>query len=294
MTSIAQNLIDAVSFGGLYALLALGVALIFGIMRLVNFAHGELIMVGGYAVVLLSGVTLGARIALVIAIVAAVALVIERTAIRPVRHADPATLLITSFAIGYLMQSLAVLILGSLPRTTNLSDGLSENFEVAGVTIQKLDVVTIVTMAALLLALAGFLGRTRMGLQMRAAAEDFRMARILGVRSNAVIALAFAISGALAAIASILIIARSGVADPQMGSAPILVALIATVLGGLGSLRGAVLGGFVLGFLTVALQAYLPLDLRSYRDAFAYGAVFLVLLLRPQGLFVRAGTGERL
>lgn len=294
MTVVVQNGIDAISLGSLYALLALGVALVFGIMGLINFAHGELIMAGGFALVYLGHPAWPILVAATLAIVVVLALAIERASFRPVRGANPITLLVTSFALSYLLQNLAQLIFGSIPRVTSLWTGLSEAFTIRSVSIPKLDVVTVGGTLVLLLALTLFLNRTRLGVQMRAAAENFRMARVLGVRANTVIATAFALSGLLAGVAAILLVARTGVVTPTMGSGPVLVAFIATVLGGMGSLRGAVLGGFVVGAITVALQAYLPLELRYYRDAFAYAAVIAMLLLRPQGLIVAKGVVARI
>jgi branched-chain amino acid transport system permease protein len=293
MHSLVQNIVDALTFGSLYALFALGIALVFGIMRLINFAHGSLIMIGGFALVLLDGVPLVLRLPLVLAIVVVAALAMERVAFRSVRDASPATMLITSFALSYLLQSLAILILGTLPRSTNLLSGLTKSFDIAGISVQWLDVVTIVVTIALLVALTAFLARTSIGVQLRAAAEDFRMARVLGVRANSVVATAFAISGLLAGVASVLLVAQGGVVSTEIGAGPVLVAFIATVLGGMGSMRGAVLGGLALGAITVALQAYLPVELRYYRDAFAYSAVIAVLLMRPQGLFVAASVRTR-
>jgi branched-chain amino acid transport system permease protein len=286
VTLLLQNAIDAVSVGSLYALFALGIALIFGIMRLINFAHGELIMVGAFALYLGRHLPWPVQIAVTLGACVAVALLMERIAFRPVRGADATTLLITSFAVSFFLQNLAIMIFGSLPRTANVSTTLSESFSLGALSIPWLDVLTISVTLALVTALGAFLGKTTVGLQMRAAAEDFRMARVLGVRANVVIATAFGISGVLAAAASVLLMIQTGTVTPTVGSSPVLIAFIATVLGGMGSLRGAVLGGMLLGVLTVALQAYLPLELRYYRDAFAYGAVILMLVVRPQGLVV--------
>ncbi|HEV7641689.1 MAG TPA: branched-chain amino acid ABC transporter permease [Gaiellaceae bacterium] len=286
MTLLLQNAIDAISVGSLYALFALGIALIFGIMRLINFAHGELIMVGSFALYLGRNLPWPVLIAIAIAACVVIALLMERIAFRPARGADATTLLITSFAVSFFLQNLAIMIFGSLPRTANISTRLSESFSAGALTIPWLDIVTIGVTAFLVVALGAFLGRTSVGLQMRAAAEDFRMARALGVRANVVIATAFAISGVLAGTASALLMIQTGTVTPTIGSSPVLIAFIATVLGGMGSLRGAVLGGLLLGVLTVALQSYLPLELRYYRDAFAYGAVILMLIARPQGLVV--------
>ena len=280
---VIQHAIDAISSGSLYALLALGVALIFGVMRLINFAHGELIMAGAYALVLIA-LPAPALVPITLVSVIALALAMERIAFRPVRQASPATLLVTSFALSYLLQSVAALIWGSLPRTTDFASGLNGSFRIGSIAIQKLDVVIVGTTLALLAALSLLLGRTTIGRQMRAAAEDFRMARVLGIRANTVIASAFAVSGLLAGVASILLVAQTGTATPTMGINAVLFAFIATIVGGMGSLPGAVLGGFCLGALTVALQASLPLELRAYRDAFVFAIVLAVLVIRPQGL----------
>ena len=286
MRFLLQNFINALSYGSIYALYALGIALIFGIMQLINFAHGELIMVGAYSVVLLGSAPWPLLLLATVAIVVVFALVMERIAFRPVRGAKPGTLLITSFALSYLLQNVATVVFGALPKSTSFATSLSESLSGGKVSFAKYDVLTVVVTFGLLVLLGGFLSRTRVGVEMRAAAEDFRMARVLGVKANVVIATAFAISGILAAAASVLLVIQTGSVTPTMGSTPVLVAFVATVLGGIGSLRGAVLGGYLLGFVTVALQAYLPLELRYYRDAFAYGAVIAMLLIRPQGLIV--------
>lgn len=286
VTSVLQNVIDAVSQGSLYALFALGIALIFGIMRLINFAHGELIMCGAYALTVVSGPPLVVRILATMGVVVAVALAMERVAFRPVRGANPATLLVTSFAVSYLLQNLAILIFGSVPRSTTVSSALNESITIGSLQVPKLQLVTIATTVVLLVALGAFLNRTSTGAEMRAAAEDFRMARLLGVRANVVIATAFGISGLLAGVAAVLLVAQTGTVTAGMGLTPVLFAFIATILGGMGSLKGAVIGGFVLGALGVALQATLPLEARPYRDAFLFAAVLAIMVARPQGLVV--------
>ena len=156
---------------------------------------------------------------------------------------------------------------------------LTRSVDIGGYTVQNIDLVTVGVTAGLLAAFGLFLGRTRLGVQMRAAAENFTMARLLGVRADTVIAAAFAASGLLAGVASIILVQQTGIMQP--------------ILGGLGSLVGAVVGGYFLGGLTVALQATLPLAYRSYRDAFVFGIVLLVLFLRPQGLLVHRSTYTR-
>jgi branched-chain amino acid transport system permease protein len=294
MTEVLQHIIDGLSIGSLYALFALGIALIFGIMGLLNFAHGELIMTGGFTMVLLSSAGWIVMILGTLVVVVVVALLIERVAFRPVRGADPITLLVTSFALSYLLQHLAEIIFGSVSKTVDVSQSLSSSIHLGSLSIPKLDLITIAVTLLLLAGLTAFLARTRMGVQMRAAAESFSMARLLGVRANNVIAVAFMLSGVLAAVASLLLVAQTGAVTNTIGASPVLVAFIATVLGGIGSLRGAVLGGFLLGFLTVALASYLPLELRYYRDAFVYTAVIAMLLLRPQGLIVAKNVVTRI
>jgi branched-chain amino acid transport system permease protein len=284
-----ETIFDAIGTGSLYALFALGIALIFGVMRLINFAHGELIMIGAYALLYVTDQPWPVIVAATVGMTVVFALTMERVAFRPVRGANPATLLITSFAVSYVLQNLAALVFGALPKTADLSPVFLEAFTVGGYTIPKRSVITLVVTLVLLILLAAFLFKTRLGLQMRAAAEDFTMARLVGVRANTVIATSFAISGALAGVASILFVAQTGVVTPSMGSFPVLVAFMATVLGGMGSLPGAVVGGFILGGLTVFLQTYLPIELSYYRDAFVYATVIALFLIRPQGLIVARG-----
>jgi branched-chain amino acid transport system permease protein len=290
-TFLLQTSVDAISLGALYALITLGMAIVFSIMRLVNFAHGELLMIAGYALIAFGSVPLGLMIIATLVVVVVAALAMERVAFRPVRDSDPATLLITSFAISFLLQNLARLIEGSEPKTITLSGDLLQSWTLGSIHIQKVQALTLVTTIVAVVALSLFVNRTRMGVQMRAAAEDFGMARLLGVRANRVIAVAFALSGLLAAIAGTLLVAQTGAVTPTMGLTPVLVGFVASVLGGIGSLRGAVIAGMLLGIVATLLQAYLPVELRYYRDAFTYGAVLLALILRPEGL-VRVRTRQ--
>jgi branched-chain amino acid transport system permease protein len=283
MSQVAQYTIDGISLGSLYALFALGIGLIFGIMQLINFAHGELIMIGGYVLVFALAPT-PIRVLVVVLIVIFFALAMERVAFRPIRGASLETLLVTSFAVSFFLQNLAILTIGGLPRSARVLPALTGTVSIGGFPFRLLDLVTIAVTAVLLIALVLFLGKTRLGVQMRAAAENFRMARALGVRANTIVATAFAISGLLAAVASVFLVAQTGVVRPTMGLAPVLGAFIATIIGGLGSLSGAVLGGYLLGALTVALHVGLPPALNPYRDAFVFAAVVAILIVRPQGL----------
>lgn len=283
---IIQTAVDAVSLGSLYALFALGIGLIFGVMQLINFAHGELIMITGYALVLVAGVWLPGEVIVGIGAAMVFAVAMERVAFRPVRGANPATLLVTSFAVSVILQSAAEMLFGSLPRGVNVSTTLAEYVRVGPILIPKLSIVTVAVTLGFLVSFSAFLKRTPLGIQMRAAAENFPMARLMGVRANRVVASAFLLSGLLAGLAGFLVVAQTGSVSPNMGVSIVVIAFVATILGGMGSLVGSVVGGFVLGGVTVVLQTVLPLELLPFRDAFVFGLVFVMLILRPQGLIV--------
>lgn len=272
---------------------ALGIALVFGVMRLINFAYGELIMMAGYVVVLFTGPPL--LIVVIAAILTGVvlSLFMERIAFRPIRGADATTLLVTSFAVSYLLQNIAALSFSSIPKSLNFLPSLSGVFQIGSLTVPRLGIVTISTVAVLGVALVAFLKATLLGVKMRAAAEDFEMCRLLGVGANEVIAVAFGLSGLLASVAAILYVAQTGTVTPTIGVTPLVYAFVATIIGGMGSLLGAALGGMILGSSQVALQVILPDSLQPYRDAFVFAVVLAVLVARPSGLIVAAGQVKR-
>jgi branched-chain amino acid transport system permease protein len=293
IVNIVQSLVDAISVGSLYALTALGIGLIFGVMRLINFAHSELIMLTGYTLLLFASEPAVVAVLGGLVVAVAVALMTERVAFRPLRGADPTTLLIASFALSFFIQKLVALTVGSKTKGVNFLPSLGEQIVVAGVRLQLLKMVTIIITVLLLAALSWFLKRTRYGREMRAAAENFRMAQLLGVRGNRVISLAFAISGILAATVAFLFVSQSGFLEPRMGLQLVAIAFVGTVIGGLGSLVGAAVGGFIVGAATVLLQFALPYGLREFREVFVYLMVIFILLVRPQGLVPSAGLRQR-
>lgn len=293
---ILQFLINALSLGGLYALMALGLALVYSILRLVNFAYGELVMVGGYTLLVVGQAAsvpwlIVAALAIFVAVLTS--LLLERVAFRPVRHASPNTMLITSFAVSALLQNAALLFVSPRTRAVRIPSFFIENIRVGGLLISKSNIVTVVVSLALLGLLTVFLRRTILGSALRAAADDFVMTRLLGIRANLVIATAFAISGCLAGVVSLFWIGRSGSVIPQIGLTPVLIAFVASVIGGMGSLTGAAVGGYLLGFVTIALNTLLPQALLEFRQAFVFAVVILVLLFRPQGLISGAYSAER-
>lgn len=288
-----QIAIDAISLGAIYALAALGIGLIFSIMRLINFAHGELIMVGGFCLYSLAGQPLLVMAVAAILVCAVAALGMEQLAFRPLRKAKPGTLLISSFAVSYLLQHIALMIFGSRPVGMDFLGFLSDSVEFAGLRVPKLQIAAVLVTTVLLTALALFFKYSRMGVQMRAAAENFTMARLVGVKANQVIAMAFAMSGILASFVSMYLVAQTGNVSYKMGVSILLVAFVASVVGGLGSLVGAAIGGLLVGVLSVVLQSLLPIDLRPYRDAFVFLAFIAFLVWRPQGLMTRRADMER-
>jgi len=277
---------NALSLGGIYALLALGLAVVYSILGLINFAHGALMTLTGYVLVFAAMIGLpflaAAPLAALTVMIAAVLL--ERIAFRPVRGAGGATMLLTSFAVAVLLQLAFQLFISTRPQIVPLPALLTSTIELGGFAIGVNRVISVIVAIVVLLALNQFLRRTTIGLAMRAAAEDFDVTRLMGIRANRVISAAFALSGLLASIAAILWMAQRSSVDPLMGLVPVLKAFIATTLGGLGSLQGAVMGGLLLGAIEIYLAAYLPDAALPYQGALTLGLVILVLVIRPQGL----------
>ncbi|MER8445539.1 branched-chain amino acid ABC transporter permease [Mesorhizobium sp. M1066] len=283
---IAQQIINAVSLGGVYALLALGLAIVFSIVGLINFAHGELMTLSGY--VLLASLVLGFPfpVAVLVAVScgALAAVAMERIAFRPMRGASVTSLLLTSFAVSSLLKVVFQNGISARPQAVAMPGWMTGAFSFGDFTIGVGPSISIVVSALALIALEVFLRRSVTGTAMRAAAEDFDVVRLMGIPASRIIATAFLLSGLLAGLAAMLWVAQRASVDPLMGFTPVLKAFIAAVVGGLGSLPGAVAGGFLLGIIEVLLQATLPGAIAPYRDAIVLSGVIAVLLVRPQGL----------
>ena len=284
-----QQAVNALSLGGTYALLALGLAMVFSVLGLINFAHGELMTLSGYGLVLAAALGLPFLPAVVLAVAVAMvsAVAMERIAFRPVRNASMATMLLTSFAVSVIIQVLFQNLISARPQPVPVPSALTGAVSIAGLDIGTIQLVSIAATVLLLAGLTLFLRRSLLGMAMRAAAVDFPVTRLMGVNANRVVAAAFAVSGLLAGVAGVLWVAQRGSVDPLMGFAPVLKAFIAVVLGGIGSLSGAVVGGFALGIIEVSLRALLPDDALPFRDAIALSLVIAVLLARPDGLVGR-------
>jgi branched-chain amino acid transport system permease protein len=285
--SVIQNLIDGLGVGATYALLAIGVSMLFGVMHLVNFAHGELLTVGAYVMYYLRQREVSWLVVVPAAIAAAVLLSvsIELVAFRRVRQASPFTLLLTSFAVEILSHSIWRIWLGSKQKPFAAPQIAFDTFSVGSLTIEWWDVISIVVAFLAFGATAWVLKHTLFGVSLRAAAEDFDAARLMGVKANRVISGAFAFAGLLAGIAGSLYLLRRGSADPRMGADPLLKAVIAAIIGGLGSLKGAVIGGLALGVAEVFVRSALPSGIEGLTDAFVFVAIAILFVVRPQGLF---------
>jgi branched-chain amino acid transport system permease protein len=285
----AQQVINALSLGSTYALLALGLAMVFSILGLINFAHGELVTIAGYTMYLLGlvDVPFGGQVVGAIAAGSLAAVLMERVAFRPLRGASFITLIFTSFGISIVIQNLFVALISPRQRGVAFPDAFDKSFHVGAYTVSALQLMTTAACLGALALLTLFLRRTTSGLGMLAASQDFQVTRLMGISADRVIALAFALSGALAAIAAIFITARRGTVDPFMGFTPVLKAFVASVIGGLGSLSGAVVGGFLLAAIEVSLDATLPQSALPFRDAFALLIVVVILYARPDGILRR-------
>ena len=286
MTELLQQLVDGIGRGSIYALLALGIAVIFGVMHLVNFAHGELITVSAYVGYALFTLGLDWRV-LVPAILASSMLTsvgIEFAAFRWVRNSSDFTMVLTSFGVHFVVQAVFVMAVSANRRAFARPGWLFETVSVGGVNLEIYDLVVI---GFTLITLAGtvwLVRRTMFGMTLRAAAEDFEAARLMGVRSNRVIQGAFVLSGFLAGVASIFWLMRTGQADPTAGLTPMLKGVLAALIGGLGSLGGAVLGGLALGLVEVLLISRLPDGLVGLTDGMVFVCIALLFVFRPQGM----------
>lgn len=294
---IFQLLINALALSGIYILLALGLAMVYSILGLINFAHGELLTLSVYAFVGASAMGFPIWIACLAAIVAGIlgAILMELVGFRLLRGASLETLLLSSFAISIVLQMLFALLISPKAIPVPIPDLLRTKLEFGAYSIGTLELIgTIVTIVSVAL-LGLMLKRSKLGISMLAAGSDFEMSRLNGVRANRMYIFAFAVSGALAAIAGLLWAFKRGSIDPSMGLTPVIAAFLAVVLGGLGSLNGAVLGGLFLGCSEVILNAILPPEIAPFRFTFVVIIVVIVLLVKPNGLlskFRSAGLRE--
>jgi branched-chain amino acid transport system permease protein len=290
-----QTLADGVALGAIYALMAVGIGLVFGVLRLVNFAYGQLVMAGAFALALASqwGWPLWAGIVLCFAVVLTLSVAMEHLVFRPLRGHSPAVMLVATFAIAFLLQSIALRWCGSLGKIASSLAFLNRPWTISDVDIRKITIVAVIVAALCLLLLHLLLERTEVGLHMRAASMDFATSRMLGVRANRVISFAVLISGALAAVVAVMLTVQTPLVTPDFALRDTIVVLAGVVVGGLNRPIPATLGGFTIGFATGVLGGALPTNQSQYLPTFVFVAVILVLLVRPRGLFDFSRSVER-
>jgi branched-chain amino acid transport system permease protein len=292
MTTFLQQLVNGLSLGSIYALIALGYTMVYGVLRLINFAHGDVYMVGAYAGYYLSRRLRGAEPSLTSALIvmlvsmlacAVLGILIERLAYRPVRRESRLTLLITAIGVSLFIENGAQLVFGPDPKFFP-SLAPRADFVLEGVRVTSEQITVIAVSFLLMILLRFFILKTRTGKAMRAVSFSLDASRLMGISTDKIIAITFALGSGLAAAAGVLIGMQIPKIDPLMGIPYGLKAFVAAVLGGIGSIPGAVLGGLLIGVSEVMVVGYLS---STYRDAIAFGILILVLLLRPQGLLGR-------
>ncbi len=286
-----QHCFNALTLGSLYALIAIGYTMVYGILRLINFAHGDILMVGAYFIffgTFAFGWPWGA--AAIISIIAAgfLGVIIDRVAYRPLRDAPRISALISAIAMSFFIESVAVVVFTGQPRPVMQPEWLTNVWQIGNLRITHLAAFVPGMTIILVCILLYIVYKTKPGLAMRAISKDIETTRLLGVKVDNIIALTFGLGSALAAAAGIMWALRYPQVHPYMGVMPGLKAFIAAVFGGIGSIEGAVLGGVALGFVEIMTVAFMP-ELSGYRDAFAFLLLALVLLFKPTGLL-----GERL
>lgn len=284
MNSFISYLISGIGLGSIYALIALGYTMVYGIAKMLNFAHGDVIMVGGYAVFLsISSLNCPVWLSIIIGIVVCTVLgvVIERVAYKPLRNVSSLSVLITAIGVSYLLQNLALNILGSNARTFKSVVSLKTIEINSQLKISGEAVVTIIVTVVIMVALTLFINKTKAGMAMQAVSEDKGAAQLMGINVNKTISIVFAIGSGLAAVAGILLCSTFTQVSPYTGSMPGIKAFIAAVFGGIGSIPGAMIGGILLGIIENLSKAYISTQVA---DAIVFASLIIVLILKPTGL----------
>ena len=284
MQQILPYIINGISVGGQYALIAIGYTLVYGILRLINFAHGDVFMVAGLVMVY-STTAMPFYIALPLVLIATVILgfVIERVAYKPLRSAPRMSLMISAIGVSYLIQNLAFYITGGVPQpVTRPIPWISENVTILGASTKRVTLVTPILTILLVFALVYLINHTKIGMAMRAAAKDFETAQLMGIKINAVISMTFVIGSFLAAVGSMLYFTNYPSVAITSGGMPGLKAFVAAVFGGIGSIPGAVVGAFIIGLCEEVIKG---LGYTTFSDAFTFALLIVVLCVKPTGLF---------
>lgn len=283
MLNFIQQLINGIQLGSIYALIALGYTMVYGIAKLINFAHGDIIMVGAYmSLICLStfGLPLWATFIVIAVFCAVLGVLIERVAYKPLRNSSRMSALITAIGVSLLLENLFLLLFSSDPKPyPNMFPDIS--FTIGGMSISFLTIATIVITITIMIVLSVFVNKTKLGTAMRAVSEDDGAAKLMGINVNTTISVTFAIGSALAAIAAVLYSSTYPLINPYMGSALGIKVFVAAVVGGIGIIPGAMCGGFIIGIAEALIKGYISSTLT---DAFVFGILIVVLLVKPAGL----------
>ncbi len=286
-----QQLINGVSLGSIYALIALGYTMIYGIIKLINFAHGDIYMVGayiGFFAISVAGLSILPALLISMAVTGCLGMLVEKLAYKPLRHAPRISLLITAIGVSFFLEYAGMYFVTPTPRTFPPT-GLNFAFDVGGFVVNGQQVLIFAITIILMALLTYIVQKTKLGKAMRAASFDTETAQLMGIDSDRVISMTFCIGSALAAAAGVLVGVYYNTIDPLMGIMPGLKAFVAAVLGGIGILPGAVVGGIILGVIESLVAGFLS---STFRDAAAFAILILVLLIKPSGLFGK-NTNEK-
>lgn len=286
VSTFIQSLINAISLGSLYALIAIGYTMVYGILRLINFVHGDILMMSMYFAFYLSVlVHLPWYLAFLFAVLGAglLGIIIERTAYKPLRKSSRSSLLISAIGVSYLLENLAVVCFSGIPKQFP-SVKLFQNVIIIGsIRLQRMNIFVPIITAALVYILLRLINGTKQGIAMRACSRDFETTRLMGINVNKVVSFTFCIGSMLAAVGAMMWALRYPKIEPYLGIMPGLKCFIAAVLGGIGNIKGAIIGALLLGFIEIMLVLFFP-GLSGYKDAFAFILLIVILLVKPTGL----------
>ena len=296
-----QHCFNALTLGSLYALIAIGYTMVYGILRLINFAHGDVFMVAGLLGIYLSSflsaylppaAVIPVSLLLVLALTVALGFCIERAAYKPLRSAPRMSVMISAIGVSYLLQNSATYITGGQPMTYPSIPFLSDTISLAGTSIKWVVILTPFLVAALVLVLTQLINHTKVGMAMRAVAKDFETSQLMGIKINSVISVTFVIGSALAAVGSMLYFTTYPAIVPTAGAMPGLKAFVAAVFGGIGSIPGAVIGAFLIGICENFVKI-MPFDgATTFVDAFTFALLIIILVFKPTGLFGEKATDK--
>ena len=294
-TYYAQILISGLTIGSLYALIAIGYTMVYGILRLINFAHGDMFMVAGFIMIYITSwssgflgagsIAVGLILTLILTVVLGV--MIEKVAYKPLRSAPRMSVMISAIGVSYLLQNLSTYVTGGLAQAYPNIPWLRTEIQIGGITVRRLAILTPVLTILLVIALVIVIKHTKMGMAMRAVAKDFDTAQLMGIRIDRVISITFVIGSFLAAVGSILYFSYIGQVSPTIGAMPGLKSFVAAIFSGIGSVPGAVIGSYIIGICETFIKS--NQDISIFSNAFTFALLIIILLIKPNGLF-----GEKL